>query len=488
MPQLFTLREVVYKKISSRNKVWILLCILFAIFLLFRWISIIENTSFDFDEVYILRLLKGYPWQFITGTSFDPGTPPLGLILLDMWHTIAGKSEYFLRLLPMSISLVTFFLFTYAAIKILTLPSALTAIFLFAGNGLLTYFGIYLKPYYLLSYLSVVSVLSLYILAHNSNVTGTEKAVHVIVITSGLHAHYSYPLFLFILILSLFLTAGKKVLLNLVKPVGLSLLLYVPWIFLFISQQISPRQTGNKYFFHQVIEGWTGFDGWLSVFSNGMSMSLNDGYFENFIGVLCVTILLLTFCLTFSRIHSRFEKYILCATAISMFFLFFSPLNILFTEPRYWIFLIPLVYLSIGIVLDTINKQTITFSALLLSLFLLISSGSPNSNYMYAWDRMAAVIPAEGKKAAILFSPCSLAYPFSYYYSGTIPVYCLSEKPEGLPYTTWDKTGEKTLYLIKNTNNFGLNYSLYSDLLNTYNFHSIPYGQNELIIFKSKAQ
>ncbi len=498
MPHPHILQEAVSKQQKTRTKnrdcweyIWVILCIILSAFMVLRWTHIASSNSYDFDEVYILKLMIGRPFDFFTGKLFEPGSPPLGLFLVEIWKSTVGSSEALLRLFPILISLGSFFLFATLASRILHRLTAISAVALFSGNGVIWYYGMYLRPYSLLIFLSLATITVVPRLLTQPPPKKSVISISLLIVTTGLYTHYSYLLFLGIFCCVLMFSSHKNIrrLKTLLWTIATSVLLFLPWCFVFIKQQLTPTSTGNRYFFHQLLEGWIGFDGWLSVFSNGTSTFLRRNILENTIGVLFAVLFLVagSKVVPYLKKHGA-QYYILITTLLSVFLLFFTPVHAILTEPRYWIFLLPILFLSIGIIVDTVGKTRLTICFLLSSIALLPFTSAFAQKRISSWHHLALTIPSMNPDSLILFDPCDLGYVFSYQYSGTIPLACLAKKPEGLPYPIWDRTPHQTMYVIKNTNNFGLEEKLYYDLLKTYSYQIHTFGSTELVIMNIRAQ
>ena len=137
------------EKAKQINKVIIGLIIVLGIFL--RFAAFIQNPSFWFDESALAYNIITLKYSELFGVlHLQQVAPPVFLILTKWIVSIFGTSEIFFRLIPFLFGCMAFIPFYYLLKAIFTKNSTIYfALFLFAINPKLIYYGIEFKPYIL---------------------------------------------------------------------------------------------------------------------------------------------------------------------------------------------------------------------------------------------------------------------------------------------------------------------------------------------------
>ena len=128
--------------------------------------------------------------------------------------------------------------------------------------------------------------------------------------------------------------------------------------------------------------------------------------------------------------------------------LIFTPLHRVFTDPRYSVYTLPFIFLSLGILINHYANKIRKIVFLILVPVLLTSYGWYQNSLWEDWKTAVKLIPENGYKSILLFHPCHLGFSFDYYYKGSLPRYCLYENPEGMYLKIWNWESGQKLYLF----------------------------------------
>ncbi len=415
----------------------------------------VQQRSFDFDEVFSLRLIDAPLIRIITGQQYDQGTPPLQFTLLKLWQNIVGANETGLRILPLLFSLMAGWYFWLLAKPHLPRGLAVSVVLLAGGNSSIWFFSSYLKPYALLLFLCMFQLWvcqRLFTAKRPGTIPGILLTVSTV---AGLYSHYSFVIFSAVLFLSI--TAFYRrtpVYRHYLQAMVFAGVAYLPWIVYFGWNQLHPAGPGTRYFFHQVLEGWIGWDGWLAVFSNGISLHL-PRMLQSPVAAIIFSGMGILVIYGMRKTAIIWQKTLFLFTLATFVLLFLTPLHTVFTEARYTIYGIPLVFFCIASVIKPLWNTSWGKSAVILfTMLTMFTRGWFAETVNTDWKQLVAQIPG-GTDAVILADPCHLSYVFTYYYHGELPVYCLLKNPEGSQIPMWDRHIRPTAYILKYTSGYG---------------------------------
>ncbi len=445
----------------------------------------ILGSSYDWDEVYTTRIITAPVYWLALGHAYDPGMPPAGFILLRLWGNIAGFGELSLRLVPMALFLISIGLWTRYVCKRFSAHHALLVTAAICTNGFLLSYAINLRPYTLLLASVIgfyVSFLSLLDTKHPSLLLWMTT---IVIGTIALYSHYSSIVFLVVLIPITYILYPtplhrKRIIISTITCI----LTFLPWITILIRKYTFPNTATDRYFFHQLLEGWIGFDGWVSVLTNGASEYVLTNPIRSSIAALAFFMFV---GLAIRRAHhtqNRHERILLMFTAVTVTLMMFTPVRLILTEARYFIYLLPFLYLSIAVLIDAGRNRALLMAPILL---LVAASTTRTNAYINSlgtdWKGIAAFATAK-QPTAVLFDPCYQAMVYDYYDDGTVPVMCFSRNPQHYPYPVWDGSTHGSLILVKHSTGRGLDAEVYDRTVNQYHeITTTSYGMHDVVWF-----
>ena len=154
------------------------------------------KVSFDFDEIYSVKfsLWNNY-WSFMTASAYDPGNPPFYFIILKFWQSLLGTSEAKLRFLSVFFNFLAITIFSLQAKKHLKPAAAITAVFLFAGSGLLFFYSRYVRTYSLIVFLTLSVFPLLLNLLAKPKISILQTVTLYLLCLLGFYSHYSFVIF-----------------------------------------------------------------------------------------------------------------------------------------------------------------------------------------------------------------------------------------------------------------------------------------------------
>ena len=139
-----------------RGKSILILAVCLAYLLVRLWH--LTDSCLWFDEIFSVHAAE-HPWsEILWFVAQDLIHPPLFYLLLKVWIAIGGESLFWLRSLPVVLSLFALWPFYLLCRELkLKFPAIVTALFLFAINGALIKYSQELRGYSLLLFFSLVS-------------------------------------------------------------------------------------------------------------------------------------------------------------------------------------------------------------------------------------------------------------------------------------------------------------------------------------------
>lgn len=150
---------------------------------------LIEAQSFWNDEGNTLRLIERAIPDLITASNLDIH-PPGYYLLLKLWHTIAGDTEFALRLFSAFAGALTVAC-VYALGRRLFAPGVgVLAALLVAVNSFSVYYGQEARMYALLQLVAAASMLAFVVWLSGSRRVGVLLAL---LTAAGLYTHYAFP-------------------------------------------------------------------------------------------------------------------------------------------------------------------------------------------------------------------------------------------------------------------------------------------------------
>jgi mannosyltransferase len=409
----------------------------------------LDAQSFWNDEGNSARLSERSIDLIIEGTASDIH-PPFYYLLLHGWRRLVGDSEFGLRLLS-----------AFLGVGLVALTAALAGraragnevssrgsprvVLLVALNPALVYYSQETRMYQLLAFLAVLAMVLLLVWLERPAASPARRAslwlpaAYVLVLTAGLYTHYFFPAVLAVHGLLVLFLAGRHLrrLLAWLGMVGAALLLYSPWLPIFV------RQAGGRPAVREPVP--------VFMASSGRWLAFGDTLTEDAAGWLFVALFFLVIggLLLRPASHGRYRLVGLAGLVVPVFLMWLLGT----TRPPFYKFMLmaapPLAMLAgrgwwaAGQGWGTSGqKRPVTAGGRLLAMVLvvLIIWGAARSlNNMYhdpAYARadyraMAARISAEDHpNAGIILNAANQWEVFTYYHQDGAPVYPL---PRGYP-------------------------------------------------------
>ncbi|MEM7334120.1 MAG: glycosyltransferase family 39 protein [Chloroflexota bacterium] len=212
---------------------------------------LLDNQSFWNDEGNSARLSERTIRLIIEGTASDIH-PPLYYLLLRGWRELVGETEFALRALSTFAGVLTMVTTVALAKRMALSKTAVLLVGLFvAVHPALIYYSQETRMYSLLGLLGVLSTLMLWVWLKRPS--WSAGLTYALLGAAGLYTHYFFPVVLGIqgifVLLTVVLGLGRKtlpqnrrstnpvrILLDFGVLVGGMILLYAPWIPIFIIQ------------------------------------------------------------------------------------------------------------------------------------------------------------------------------------------------------------------------------------------------------------
>lgn len=200
----------------------------------------LEAQSFWNDEGNSARLSERSIALIIEGAASDVH-PPLYYLALRGWRELLGDTEFVLRAFSAFAGILTVAATAALARLWWRSPRGVVAATLFvAVNPALIYYSQEARMYELLALLAALATLFLLrLLPARGRRQASLALLYLITVVAGLYTHYFFPAVLAVhglVVLSSFWPSGWRVLVRWVGIMVLALVLYVPWLPIFLRQ------------------------------------------------------------------------------------------------------------------------------------------------------------------------------------------------------------------------------------------------------------
>jgi len=210
------------------RKKWIFILIIFLINILIKGLQI-THSSIWLDEAHTATQSLKSISQIINESANDQN-PPVYFIIMHFWTKVFGISEFGIRSFSLLMSLVSVVLLFFFAERHFGLLTAVVASFLFTFSQLQIYFSIEARSFALVGLLSLISfAVFLRMIKKPRLFTGLILAlVNTMMIYSHFISAFIIPVQLSFVLL--FYLKNKRVLKAGLTSVGVTMLLFLPWL------------------------------------------------------------------------------------------------------------------------------------------------------------------------------------------------------------------------------------------------------------------
>jgi len=414
------------RKTIATTFFWFMIIGIFLSSLSIKMWNLIQAYSFDDDEIFSALFIRNTWLDILSLRVYDPGNPPLYFIILKLWTGIFSDGEIGIRSFSLMVDSVSFWLlfwfckkkFNFNRFQLITIST------MFSFSQAMFYYSIYGRAYALLVFLCV---LILYFWIGDTREFINWRFVSASLV--GLFLHYSTIFFLFFLAMGIAINNGvnesewkniKKLVVNYI----LIIIGYLPWIIMFIRDQVAPIDDTRKYPFWQIYSSSdhlkTRIGRWLTIISNGL-INLNDEW-SSLIIIISGLLLVMYLIKNIRVIKKNKFNIVLITVLVFLINLYYLGLGTLLVTERYSLFILPLVWVCfVGITLKKINWCKIFIIVVLLGFWVV------NQDKFYI-----PVNGNSGKKLAessisgkvVILEECCYENNFNYYYNGHGKVEC----------------------------------------------------------------
>jgi mannosyltransferase len=215
-----------------------------------------HTSTLDPDEAWTMLLVRHSWADLFRGAIRDGVHPPLFYILLKTWVAIGGEGLYWVRLLPIALSLISIVGIIGLSLELgLTLETTGLALLLIALNPFLIKFAQELRMYSLLTSLSICS---LWLLRKYLRV-GRGAGLAALLVTNVLMVYTHYFGWVVILFETVWvlMTARARVR-SFVSSAAATALVFLPWP-LFVTHRVRLESGMEQHL------GWNAKPGWRDV-------------------------------------------------------------------------------------------------------------------------------------------------------------------------------------------------------------------------------
>jgi uncharacterized membrane protein len=444
----------VNKFITKITSVKILAFIIILLILGFSFFTKIQNLffSFNLDEILTVLLSKSSIFAILSSASYDPSYPPLYFIFTKLWIMIMGKEESAIRILPVLCNMSAIILILLFIKKIFSIPLIISVCFLLSSSHILFSMSRYARAYSLIFLLSVIVffTLSQYL---NHRKDSWLFITALISGTIGIYSHYCFALFLFFYLISsiIFYRQDKTAIKSLLIYYFLVFLLFWPWLSLFIKNQFWPAYPWLP-FATQYSNRWSGINIWIETLTNDLLINIFPKTYIPYLNIFMIIFLDISLLTSYLNINNKNSlKFIILFTFISLNGILFTPIHNLFDLPRYGLFIVFGIYLSIPIMITQIKSAL--FKLVLIILIIIFSLYSfrtlPRFQIDENWKAAANFMSkSDLKNAVILFKPCFYGVSFNYYYLQKTSEYCFLRNHEYMYLPIWDPQKTNKIYFV----------------------------------------
>ncbi len=423
------------RKIRTRWDTLVVICLL-LVFSGWRTITL-QNRSLDSDEIFSILFSQRFHYNLLnTHNPFDDGNPPLHFVIVKFFNQVLGLHAELVRLS----SVIFYFLsgyYVYLLSKHFLGNQAIKNIFavlFFLSSSLIFFYAGNNRPYSLLVLTSLATFYYQATYFFTPHRAYTVLLLSIIACTVGFYTHYSFTIFFAFLWLSLLVfIRSKQKLLKTVQIVLPPLLLYSPWIIRFGLSQLYPKThgAGAPYYLWQKSLPALSFTRWMSVVFN-----FSEGNYVHSLIIAILLILLLsivTFKIVKREKYSQQKLFFHLFLCVSLILFFMTPLYKTLTIPRYSIFLIPFIYLSLSTFVR-FSKSFVLSVPLVCIVFIFFIRGTTRLDTPHEdWRGLAQYLSAHSLvagKTVIIADQYYLVPVIRFYYTGSAVIGCLKEFDE----------------------------------------------------------
>jgi uncharacterized membrane protein len=394
---------------------WMIIIGVFGVCLYVKSCNLAQKFSYDEDEIFTSQFIENSWSDIIEMKVYDPGNPPLYHLMLKGWTNVFGNNEIGTRSLSLFCDVVVFWLIYFICRYCLSFGKVKTLVMLtlYAFSGILFYYSLYGRVYMFTVFVSMLEILLWF------KGRRIVNFLFVIVALVGVYSHYSIIFFLFYWSMAVLIEGfAKKDIAKQFRRIivnyTLIILGYLPWIVVFLRNQLNTDNYDRKYYFWQLV--WSakhmGIEatGWVTILSNGM---LELGKNETNILILLFVLLLFVYVRSKYNKEERNINTVIYFVIIYALALFYFGLGSLLVTEKYSVFFVPIFLFSLTEILVRKNM----YSWFLLCSFVVLWSFNLNSFYItvygHGWKKMAQV---SDRVNTIFSTDCYHLNIIKYYY------------------------------------------------------------------------
>lgn len=331
----------------------------------------ITQKNVWFDEVYSWKLAQESFFQIIALSSGDIH-PPLYYIILKIWMMVFGDSVFSIRLLSVVFSMVSL-IFIYKICNLIFKDSLQTflVVFLYAVSPLNIYYSQEARMLNLNLLLCLGSIYYFILLINNYN--KKNSVLYVIFSFLALYTHYFASFIIFTEFLIILFEYRSKVLSKemfkkILWKIGITVLLFLPWLPVFISQTTKGQSWRTQQGIWKVTVG-------VYAYFREMFFSYYAAYENNLVlyCITAVTIFIILFfiyrLIKFYSSNDRKDKHLFYISLLFLIPLLIATIvsfrqSILLS--RYLSILVPLVLIAKVGLYFKMKKKYMTYTIILL--------------------------------------------------------------------------------------------------------------------------
>jgi uncharacterized membrane protein len=382
----------------------------------FRFYAL-NGGSYWFDELYSVQLAKRTPIELLTSKFFDPGNPPLHVMLLSSWMSIFGEGETQTRSMSgvlSVISIAVFYVLTKHNIRNTLVRLIVTT--LYAVSWIHIWGARETRYYSLLQLLSTWTLL-LYLNAV-TNTTWRNMLLLTVVSVLGLYTHYSFSILIFALIVAwVFFVRSWKIWV-------FCYVIYCSFTYILISRIYSPALFMSLPVI-QSLELLLRYD----VSSKLLGQSINllqfieltlysvPGYLRFIFVLMCVASLIFAYIKKELAIK---EQIAILVCVLMIIISFFTPMNKVVNNWYYYFYLTPVLFFVFGICISKLRyKRKMSVGAIMVAIFLYSNTAYLVSyqTHLSPWHIDQFVVDVlDQKVGSIMFGDSDVQYIAIYYF------------------------------------------------------------------------
>lgn len=379
---------------------------------------IIINQSLWLDEAaQVIESARPLREQLKISGDFQP---PLFHLLLHFWMRL-GTSEIWMRLLTVSISVISIYLFYLIGKKLIDKNFALLTSFLLSLNPFAVYYAQELRPYPLTVLVSLVAVWG---------VVSNSTILVIIGLTLFLYTTYFAPFFILSLVVYFYLWQ-KKQFKWFLKNTLVSLILFLPWFPSFLKQlQIGSSLTKS-------------LPGWGEAVSTPIIKAVPLIFAKFFLGRITIDNKIIYgfvvgifivgfFYLIFKSYKNKSFSFFACLFFLPMLFALIISIFLPVIDPKRLLFISPffIALIGLGIRYSSFTaKRIILFFVISASCYGLFSYYTKPRFQREQWKAAVAFVENKGDGSQlVLFSFPEPFAPYLWYEHKTIDSYGITKQ------------------------------------------------------------